>query len=159
MVVHPAPATPPKNNSFFFHRYREERLVAASDSTVYDIIAGLDNYRNWNPWIIDARGDTTPGSAVTVKALLYGRQATFRHRMIAAQRPTRFHWCDVGWFTVFVYGERVRTIERIDDHHCRYVCELRISGIGTPFARLFFGQFMGEGLKAEADALKQHAAQ
>ena len=137
--------------------YREERLIAASDTAVYDIIAGLDSYRNWNPWIISARGETAPDGAVTVKAMLYGRPATFRHRMIAANRPTRFHWCDVGWFTVFVYGERERTIERIDDNHCRYMCELRVSGIGTLFARLLFGQFMREGLKAEADALQQRA--
>jgi hypothetical protein len=77
--------------------------------------------------------------------------------MIAAERPARFHWCDVGWFTVFVYGERERTIERIDEHQCRYVCELRVSGVGTPFARLFFGPFMRAGLNAEADALEKRA--
>jgi len=139
--------------------YREERLINASDKKVYDIIAGLDHYANWNPWITSAKGNTAPGSSVTVTANLYGRKAIFQHRMVASQSPSLFHWCDVGWFTLFVYGERERRIERIDDQHCRYLCELRVSGMGTFLAQLFFGKFMREGLTAEADALKRQAEQ
>lgn len=137
--------------------YREERLIAASDTTVYDIIARLEDYANWNPWITSARGDIAPGASVIVTALLYGKTTFFKHRMVAAQRPSQFHWCDVGWFTLFVDGERKRTIEHVDDQHCRYICELRVSGIGTLLAQQFFGKFMREGLKAEADALQHHA--
>lgn len=137
--------------------YCEKRLIAASDEKVYDIIAGLDDYVNWNPWITSAKGDTVPGGAIVVTANLYGRKAIFQHRMVANQRPSLFHWCDVGWFTLFVYGERERNIQAIDDTHCRYTCELRVSGIGTVLAKLFFGKFMCEGLKAEADALKNYA--
>lgn len=137
--------------------FLEQRLIAASDETVYDIIADLNSYSNWNPWITSAKGSTQPDASVIVSARLYGRNAVFRHRMVAAHRPSLFHWCDVGWFTLFVDGERKRTIERVDDRHCRYTCELKVSGIGTPLAGLFFGKFMREGLKAEADALKQRA--
>jgi hypothetical protein len=85
------------------------------------------------------------------------KRPVFQHRLIAAQRPHLFHWCDVGWFTLFAYGERKRTIVALDKSHCEYTVELEVTGIGSAIANLFFGKFMREGLSAEASALKDRA--
>lgn len=136
--------------------YQESRDIAASAEAVYDTIATLSQYQAWNPWIRAAWGDITPGGNVTVKAQMSGRRMIFRHSMIAAHRPTRFHWRDEGWFTLFVYGERERTITPLDNNRCRYHVELRVTGLGSLLAKWLFGTAMSDGLKAEADALKSH---
>lgn len=137
--------------------YCEERLIHAPDHTVWDIIADLPRYGEWNPWIRSAQGSTRPGDAVVVTAQFGKQGGTYHHRMVAASRPQLFHWCDVGWFTLFADGERIRHITRIDDTHCHYRVELRVSGIGAGLANRLFGDFMRGGLKAEADALQQRA--
>lgn len=139
--------------------YSEERHIAASAETVWQLIADFAHYTDWNPWIVHAEGDTAPGSAVTVTARFGGHSGQYRHRMIAANCPTDFHWCDVGWFTLFAKGERIRWITPIDDGHCHYRVELRISGIAAGLADRQYGDFMRGGLKAEADALKATAEQ
>ncbi|HEY9036046.1 MAG TPA: SRPBCC domain-containing protein [Pseudomonadales bacterium] len=139
--------------------YAEERTVAASAETVWDIIADLPRYAEWNPWIYHAEGDIRKNSAVTVSAQFGKQGGTYQHRMIAAERPSLFHWCDVGWFTVFADGERIRNITPIDETHCLYRVELRVTGMAAALADRFYGDFMRGGLKAESNALKQRAEQ
>jgi len=140
------------------HRtYREERFISASADTVWDVVADLPHYAEWNPWIHHAEGSVTPGEYLTVKARFGKQGGTYRHKMVAAERPNLFHWCDVGWFTHFADGERVRYITPIDAQHCHYRVELRVSGMAASLADRFYGEFMRSGLNAESDALKQRA--
>ena len=142
----------------------EERQINAADKKVFDIIADLDTYKDWNPWVVDASGSVAEGDMLQVQANMSIaknsnsiRTQTFKHKMLAAQSPTLFHWCDVGWFTLFAYGHRKRTITAIDENCCAYKVELQVTGIGAGLANLLFGKFMRSGLKAETDALKNHA--
>jgi len=137
--------------------YKEERDIAAPDSHVYDIIANISEYHLWNPWICDASGEVTVGKTLLVKAVLGKSRPVFTHKMLAAERPSLFHWCDVGWFTVFAYGQRIRHIKQSKDNQCVYTVELKVSGVAAFMANLIFGKFMRDGLNAEADALKRYA--
>ena len=139
--------------------YIEERTIAASANTVWNIVADLAHYADWNPWIHRAEGSIEPGAAVSVSARFGKQGGTYQHRMIAAENPTLFHWCDVGWFTLFADGERIRHIAPIDEKHCLYRVELHVTGIAAGIADYFYGDFMRGGLKAEADALKARAEQ
>lgn len=136
--------------------YRQQRSIAAPDNLVFQVIADLANYHQWNPWIRSASGNTTPGSIIEVTALMGKRRQHYRHRILAADSPELFHWCDIGWFTLFAYGERKRTIRRLSDEHCCYTVELRISGIARGIAQHFFGRAIELGMAQEADALQQY---
>lgn len=137
--------------------YIEERTIAASANTVWETIADLAHYCDWNPWIHHAEGSIQAGGCITVSAQFGKQGGTYRHRMVAAEKPALFHWCDVGWFTVFADGERIRRINPIDDNHCTYRVELRVTGIAAALADRFYGDFMRGGLKAETDALVARA--
>ncbi len=137
--------------------YSEERIIAASAESVWDIIADLENYHQWNPWIYHAQGSTKPGEFLTVSARFGKQGGTYTHKMVAAERPVLFHWCDVGWFTAFADGERIRHITPIDASHCKYRVELHVTGVAAGLADRFYGGFMRGGLKAETDGLAAHA--
>ena len=76
-------------------------------------------------------------------------------KFLATDKPDFFQWCDLGLFTIFAYDQRKRYLEALDDGSTKYTCESPVTGIGTWFAKVFFGQFMSNGMKAKADALKK----
>lgn len=136
--------------------YIETRTINASAETVYAALTDFARYPQWNPWIVAARGEPAVGSAVSVTD---NKGSIYHHCVIVAERPTRFAWKDVGWFTVFADGQRARSIEPIDDTHCRYRCELSITGPLCLLAHWLYGRGIQAGMKTEADALQQHCQQ
>lgn len=136
--------------------FKETRNIAASQQAVFDAVVDLDNYKLWNPWIADAKGHCQEGEYITVTAVMKNKRPKFIHKILEVKSPDYFHWCDVGFFTLFAYGHRERFIKVVDDTHCEYTCELEVTGMGTIFAELFFGKFMAEGMQAEADALQAY---
>jgi len=80
-----------------------------------------------------------------------------RHRILTIKPHTEFRWCDVGWFTVFSYGERARFIEPFENGHVTYRVDLTITGAAQWLVRLQYGRYLQAGLKDETRALKDQA--
>ena len=139
--------------------YSEKRIIQASAERVFDTVKDISNYPSWNPWVINGVGEVKEGGAITVTAAMGRLRPKFKHKILSANSPDLFHWCDLGFFTVFAYGERKRTFKALDNGQCEYQCDLTVTGMGTFWAKIFFGRFMAEGLCAEADALKLYLEQ
>lgn len=137
----------------------EERKILASAGAVYDALADFANYPQWNPWITRIVGQPVAGGELCATARTGDSYRTVQHRMLCAVRPHDFAWCDIGWFTVFARGERVRHIQDLGDGHCHYRCELRVSGPLVALVDWLYGKGMRDGMVAEADALKQYCEQ
>lgn len=143
----------------------EEREIQASAEQVHAILADISHYKEWNPWVIDASGSTVAGEYLQVTANMNvgkpnktkPRTQVFQHKMLVNESPNIFHWCDVGWFTVFADGNRKRTLKVIDENRCYYRVELQVTGFAAGLAKLFFGGFMQRGMQAESDALLEYA--
>ncbi len=137
--------------------FSETIEIDAPDHLVYEVIADLPHYREWNPWIYHAEGQATPGGRVVVKMRMLGKERCFDHRVLSTQPPHTFHWCDVGWFTALAYGDRLRKIERIADDKCRYQVDLRIKGVAEHLTRWLLGNALAQGMRQETFALKARA--
>lgn len=138
--------------------YTEERDIAASTDTVFGVLTDFAQYPQWNPWIVRVEGQATVGSELLATVKSINSQRKVRHRVLAVERPQRFAWCDVGWFTVFTRGERVRQLQPLPGECCHYRCELRLTGPLAGLVDVLFGRAMRDGLAAEADALAGRAA-
>ena len=136
--------------------YTEIRHIKATTQDVYNAVHDIKNYHRWNPWVVDGEGEIDDTSCITVTAAMGNKRAKFKHKMLNINAPHVFHWCDVGFFTVFAYGHRKRTFKDMGNGLCEYQCDLEVTGIGVFLAKLFFGEFMRKGMKAEADALQQY---
>ena len=132
--------------------------INADPQTVYNILTDLPSYADWNPWNFAARGEAVVGGPlVEVDVRLGSRVMTVKHRILVTAEPRVFQWCDTGWFTSLVYGQRTRYIDPCPEGGVEYRVEILLAGVLAPVAQAFFGKHMDEGMAAETEALKKRA--
>jgi hypothetical protein len=67
--------------------------IAAAPRQVWAVLADLDAYRDWNPFIRSASGQLTVGSTLTMRMVpADGRAFTTRGRLLAVQPPVLLRW-------------------------------------------------------------------
>ena len=67
--------------------------IAASPRQVWAVLADLDAYKDWNPFIQSASGQLTVGSTLTLRLVpAQGRALTFRPKVLAAQPGVLLCW-------------------------------------------------------------------
>jgi uncharacterized protein YndB with AHSA1/START domain len=134
-----------------------ETFIRATPERVYQILTDLPKYDQWNPF--NTRVDGGPaveGGKLTVTVKMGKREMKVRHQILTMKPHHKFAWRDLGWFTLFAYGERARTIEP-DGEGARYRVELVVTGPFAWLAKMQFGKHIEAGMKSETDALKRLA--
>jgi len=67
--------------------------IAAPPDDVWAVLAGLDSYREWNPFIQSASGQLTEGATLTLRMVpAEGRPVTFRPRVLVAKPGVMLRW-------------------------------------------------------------------
>lgn len=75
------------------HSISESVDIAASPRQVWSVLANLDAYQDWNPFIQSASGQLTVGSTLTLRLVpAQGRPLTFRPKVLAAQPGVLLCW-------------------------------------------------------------------
>ena len=137
-------------------QFVETITIDAPPATVFEVITDLDRYAQWNPWIVDARGDAVEGGVLEATSRLGARRLKVRHRILTRRGDAEFRWCDLGWFTALAYGERARFLEPTR-RGTAYRVELTITGIAWRLVKSMYGPDLAVGLAAETAALKERA--
>ena len=148
-----APRTPSSCAEFF----RDEVEIAASAERVFDILADLPSYPEWNPWVVRAEGDLTPGGAVNVDVVLNGRVQKADHYVLTVEPYREICWRDAGWNSYLVYAQRCRTTEPLANGHVKLKNELFLDGPLAWLGKLTNGTALQSGIQAEDAAVKQRA--
>ncbi len=130
-------------------------IIKAKPEPVFDAIIAFDAYSQWNPWLIKAQGACKVGEDIVVDVVLGKKIQQYHHEILKIDRPNLFHLCDKGWFTVFAYGERLRTLAPVAEGTV-YKVELTIVGPLAFFAEWLLGKSLEEGMTRETDALKKY---
>lgn len=134
-----------------------ELEIEAEPLAVYNVIADLVSYKEWNPFnTANVEGPVAEGDTFSVNSNLGDRKMTVTHRMLEMKPGRKFKWCDTGFFTHFAYGERTRYLIETE-HGTNYRCELKISGILSWIVNRQFSRQMQSSMDAEAEALKVRA--
>ena len=67
--------------------------IAAAPSVVWEILTALDEYKNWNPFVVDASGEVVVGEELFASIALPGKKAqTFRPTVTVADTERTFEW-------------------------------------------------------------------
>src|SRR6266567_5763467 len=67
--------------------------IAASRRQVWNVLANLDAYQDWNPFIRSASGQLTVGSTLTLRMVpAHGRAFTMHPRLLAVQPGALLRW-------------------------------------------------------------------
>jgi hypothetical protein len=75
------------------HDIRTEIYIESPPEAVWPHLVGLAAYTDWNPFITSATGSAEVGQKLSLRMEPPGGRAmTFRPRVTAASRATRFEW-------------------------------------------------------------------
>ncbi len=134
--------------------FREEAVIAAPAERVWDTLVDLPRYAEWNPWLVHAEGDLSPGGVVWAEVILGKRRMRAEHLVLTVRRGERLCWRDAGWNAAFVYGQRCRTLVPKPDGTVLFRQELLLDGPLRGLAAAATGSALRAGLAAETAALK-----
>ncbi len=134
-----------------------EALIRAPPAVVYELIADVDRYADWNPWNFRASGGpAVEGGIVTMTVRLGERTMNVRHRVLVGRPGERLVTRDLGWFTGLASGDRARELE-VDPEGTRYRVTLTITGPLCWMVRRLYGEALEVGMRAETEALRRAA--
>ena len=63
--------------------------IAAPPDAVWSVLVDLDRYHEWNPFVVEAAGEPTVGSVLTVRIMPPGDRATTHRPTVVAVEPGR----------------------------------------------------------------------
>src|SRR5215472_12054212 len=130
--------------------------IAATPRQVWAVLADLDSYPQWNPFIRSASGRLAEGATLTLRLVpAQGRAMTFRPRVLAAQPGVLLRW--IGRLVVpgIFDGTHQFALEDLDGH-TRLTQSETFTGILVPFTGRTIGRTEGD-FRALNRALKQRA--
>ena len=143
----------------FHGEVRSEIEIAAPPERVFDILADLATYGEWNPFTPRVESTLQLGDPVHLYVRLRGEKR-LSHQVeyvTANERPHRLCWgANIG-ARFLMRTDRCQTLTAVGSDRTRYVCSDRIRGWLTPTVLRFFGPAMQRGFDDCARALKQRA--
>lgn len=134
-----------------------EAHIHAPPDFVYDLIADVDRYAEWNPWNLRASGGPAAAGRMVTMLVKLGRWTlTVKHEVLESRQGERLAWRDLGWFTRLASGVRTRDLQAAPEGtHYRVV--LVITGPLAWLVRRQLGKHLDAGMRAETDAVKRTA--
>jgi uncharacterized protein YndB with AHSA1/START domain len=136
--------------------FRERALIAAEPERIWRLLVDLPRYADWNPWLVRAEGEVAPGGVVWADVVLRGRRVRAKHVVLTVEPGARLAWRDAGWNSLFVYGQRTRTLSA-GEGGVVFEQELLIDGALAGLVRRRYGETLQAGLALETAALKRRA--
>ena len=136
-----------------------EALIQAPPEVVYDLIADVDRYEDWNPWNFRGYGGPAVAGRNVEMSLKLGRHIlNVRHEVLESRRAEKLTMRDVGWYRKVADGVRTRELRPVREGTL-YRVALTITGPLAWVVRLYFRRDLEVGLSAETDAIKRTAEQ
>jgi uncharacterized protein YndB with AHSA1/START domain len=138
-------------------QFHAEADIAAPVSDIWELLVDLEGYAAWNPWVVRAEGEVTPGATITADVILLGAVQHVTHDILVVDPELQLCWKDAGWNAWFVDGERCRTLTVNPDGTVHIDNDLVISGALAPIAAWIYGDSLRKGIAAETAALASEA--
>jgi hypothetical protein len=129
--------------------------IAAPPGRVWSILADLEGYRDWNPFITDARGVLVKGARLSLTIQpVGGSPVTFAPTLLDIQEPRLIAWRGRLIIPGLFDGMHTITILPTGADRVRFKQAERFTGLLTPFVDL--GPFL-QGWHAMNAAIKHRA--
>lgn len=112
---------------------RTEIEITAPRQRVWDLLADLDSYADWNPHITSASGDLREGASLDITVERIGaRSRTMTVRVSDCDPPRRLQWVGtVGSKRIF-RGIHTFELHEFDDDRTRFVNHEQLTGFLVP---------------------------
>ena len=131
--------------------------IAAAPAVVWEILTELDEFENWNPFVVEANGDVVVGEKLVVSIQPPGKKAqTFRPTVTVVDPERKFEW--LGKLGVSgVFDGRHQYILEPSGDGTKFIQREEFTGILAGLLIRMIGAATREGFEAMNYALKDRA--
>lgn len=108
----------------------QEIEIDATPAEVWNVLADVDAYPEWNPFVVRLAGEVREGARLEARiAPPGGRAMTFRPTVVAAEPERELRWLGRLLVRGLFDGEHSFRIEPLADGRSRFVQSERFSGV------------------------------
>eukprot|EP00004_Rigifila_ramosa_P018601 TRINITY_DN464_c0_g1_i6.p1 TRINITY_DN464_c0_g1~~TRINITY_DN464_c0_g1_i6.p1 ORF type:complete len:186 (-),score=33.44 TRINITY_DN464_c0_g1_i6:52-609(-) len=159
-----AASPPPLPGPFSHISSSEPTKIHAPADLVYNIVADLAGYPEWNVFNPRAVGELRVGATVALD-VFWGpytsppgpSNLTQVMRVSGIVPGSAFAWTTVVGASALMQAERTQVVLPLSDCECEYRTYDRMSGLLNPIVTRLYGESVVAGFNATAQALKRHA--
>lgn len=138
-------------------RISKEISIGSPPDVVWEILADLDAYESWNPFLVAAEGRAEPGARLSITGKASEKGFTFHPQVTESVPGRRLAWVGrLGGLPGLFTGEHRHELEEIPEG-TRYTQSEIFSGILVPFTGKVIAdteaafERMNEALKTRAE--------
>ncbi len=107
-----------------------EIIIQASISNVWEILSDFAKYKDWNPFILSAKGNLTVGEKLTVKIKPPGLDAqTFKPIVLKVRPQQEIRWAGVALLSWLFRGEHYLELKMLDPQTTKLIHGEIFSGV------------------------------
>ncbi|WP_370573874.1 SRPBCC family protein [Methanomethylovorans sp.] len=131
--------------------------IEASSQDVWEILADLNEYQTWNPFIVRVFGKPQPGEKLDVRLKVASLSFDLKPMVLIAEINREIRWR--GYFLVkgLFDGEHLFRIEEMEDGSVHFInCE-KFTGVLVPLFMYLIKKDTENGFNAMNEQLKKMA--
>jgi hypothetical protein len=145
--------------------YRTEREIAAPAKVVWQVLADLDAYFEWNPFCPYVETNRIVGHPIVLYVDFALNWPPLPRERLRRQVETISHFAPgevFGWTTTVIHdrlfhAERLQKVEPLGEYRCRYTSEETFTGPLAWLVHVLYGVKVQRGFEATAAALAKRA--
>jgi hypothetical protein len=139
---------------------REALLIDAPVERVWDVIADLPRYPEWNPFVVSARSSLEVGEPILLRVRIFPCFAQSQREIVTECFPGQRLCYGIRPLPArLLRSRRCQEVREANRERAHYRSEFELSGRLAPLTRALFGTRLEAGFRAASRALKRRAEQ
>ncbi len=98
---------------------KTEIIIKATDTKIWNILCDFENYKNWNPFIVNSSGKAIEGRKITNSMKIQNKVQTFKPVLLVVDENKKLEWLGSLFFKGLFDGQHYFEIEKIDKDYCK----------------------------------------
>lgn len=142
----------------FSHVIRSDTVeIDAPIELVWDVLADVGRYGDWNPFTPCVDADLTVGSPIHLDVRLGGSRRRQTEWIRAVEPPTLLSWGTHMVAPLLLDSLREQRMTALSEARCTYCSTLALDGWLTPLVKVSYGAIVRRGFNDVGAALKRRA--
>lgn len=134
--------------------------INSTPQNIWNILMNFEEYKNWNPFIIDISGDAQVDNSIEAKIKPTDKSPmTFKPKVLVRNENQEFRWIGKFLMPRVFDGEHVFQIVDNHDGTCTFIQYEKFRGLLVPFMKKMLNVNSLDGFEKMNQALKERAEQ
>ena len=132
--------------------------IKAPVKSLWEVITDVEEYPQWNPYVVYCESDFTPGSAIKMKVKLLPWLTIKQKETIRDNESEEFLEYGISLPLGLLTSTRQHILTSLGNHNSRYESVFILKGVLAPLVELLLGRQLKRGFEEMTDALVLRAA-